>query len=596
MCGIIGVIGHTDGAAKRVAKHLPSLKHRGPDYQGMEEGKRFVFGHTLLSIICTTPVRQPIVASDKSWTLTYNGEIYNYVELLADDKELRARCTLSSDTQVLVEGLSLYGIDFVTRVNGMFAFAAFDHKTQTGYLVRDRLGVKPLYYISCEDAVFFASELKALLGLSGKPKELDPEGFYSYVRFRYPLGERTFFKGVKTLPPGSILKVNDQAPCLRRFWSVTPQPPFLGDYADALSVIRDLLEDAVHIQMRSDRSFCTYLSGGLDSSYLTAIARQNKECLDTYSIGLVEKEFDESRYSSEVSARLGTNHHTYCLGPKEYREETEELVKFLGTPAGVPNQVALKVLSRELSKTHRCVLSGEGADEIFGGYGRIFLLPGDWLKLQSAQAGKTGSDKSVLAKIEARYGRRKFVDYPDFFLERYSYVGHADVVVLLAPYFNKKEIMDASVSLEAEIRSLFSSWDADLFTKQLLLFQKIHLPGLLFRLDSATMAHSVEGRVPFLDHRLVEFMNSLPWEYKIRMKQGIDKSRVANLLSDEISEKYDIPKANLKDLAQGYVPNDIIWRKKVGFPIPPAYYAEVSSSNSKSPYFLWVQTNLRLCM
>ena len=594
MCGIIGVFGGGKAEADRLRQHVDELKHRGPDLQVVADGREFAFGHTLLSIIGTSPIQQPIASKDQAITLAYNGEVYNYLELLEDDEALQARCSGSSDTEVLVEGLSLYGIDFVDRLNGIFAFAAFDQRTRTGYLVRDRLGVKPLYFARVGDLLYFASELRPLLHYSGVSAEPDAEAFYSYARFRYPLGERTYAKAARMVEPGSFLRIQNGAARANRYWTIDVPAPFHGTYETARDAIRELLSDAIRIQMRSDHSFCTYLSGGLDSSYLTAIAKQAKPELDTYSIEFSDADYDESVHSRQVAKRLNTKHHPYLLDRNEYIEQHEEFVKHLASPISVPNQVALKILSRELAIDHRCVLSGEGADEVFGGYGRIFLLPYDWERLVKARDSGGASASAFLSKIEARYGTVVFPDYLSFFVHRYGYLTHEEAVEALQTYFPRPALDAAEDVLQAEIHALFDQWETDIFTRQLLLFQKMHLPGLLLRVDTATMAHAVEGRVPFLDHRLVELLNSLPIEFRMKRKKDFMTAFEQGLLSDELSETYDIPKAPLKEIAEEILPESVVWRKKLGFPIPSSYYDVGNVNELQPPYVKWVQRNLAL--
>lgn len=601
MCGIIGAFGEDRDNGQAVRRHVKSLAHRGPDGQTVVDGEGFAFGHALLSIIGPGPIRQPITSSDGRVTLTYNGEIYNFVEIMRDHPELKARCTAMSDTQVLVEGLSLYGIDFIKECNGIFGFAAWDRKTRTGWIVRDRLGVKPVYYTQAAGQIWFASEARPLLEMSGASTEPDPEAFYSYARFRYPLGERTFFKSVKMIPPGNIVTIRDGKVTLDCYWDIQEPKPFTGSYEEARHAARELFLNAVEIQMRSDHSFCTYLSGGLDSSYLTAIARQNKSELDTYSIGLDAGEFDESEYSLQVARTLGTRHHPYLLKSEEYRQQHAEYVRHLGMPISVPNQVALKILSRELSRDHRVVLSGEGADEVFGGYGRIFLLPADWERLQKSGVENDSGRREFLRKIREQFGTDEWADYPSFFLRRYGYVTHEQAAGLMGEHFDRPSMDRARESVETDIRAMFGRWQTDLYTRQLLLFQKIHLPGLLMRVDTSTMAHHVEGRVPFLDHRVVELLNSFPIHYKMKRKESFDAAMAQGLTSDELSETHDIPKAPLKEMAEEIVPKEIVWRKKVGFPIPAGFYkpeeagaAGGTGGSNKPSYAWWVERNMQL--
>ena len=593
MCGIVGYFGSPIGG---LGEATAGLGHRGPDAQRVREGPGYGLGHSLLSIIGDVPVEQPITSRDGRYTVAFNGEIYNYIELREATPALAAVTGGRSDTEVLVEGIALRGLEVFNEANGMFAAAVVDHETTTGYLVRDRLGIKPLYYSRIGDSIVFASELRTVLELVGRDSDPDPEGYYSYARFRYPIGDRTFDRAVRMLPPGSILTWNDGRVRMQQYWEIRPQPRFEGSYDDALDALGAVLDDSIKLRMRSDHSFCTFLSGGLDSSYLTAVAATTVTPLQTYSISFADEEYDESKFALQVADLIGTDHHPHLLSGDEYAVAFSELAMHLRSPLGVPNQVALSVLSRELATDHRCVLSGEGADEVFGGYGRIFLLPSDWELLEQARA--TGSDPNeVEERLASKYGKSAVGDYPALFIARYGYIGAGDARRLLEPFFSPGAIDAAEEAVEGEIRQLFDGLDGvDPFSRQLLVFQKLHLPGLLLRLDSASMFHSVEARVPFLDHRLVEWANSLPIEYRMRRLPTFDAALDGGALSDDLSEVHDQPKALLKDIARPALPSGIVDRRKLGFPIPVSYYARgaVQNSGIDHPYLKWIEANLEL--
>ena len=347
------------------------------------------------------------------------------------------------------------------------------------------------------------------------------------------------------------------------------------------------MHSSVELRMRSDHDFSTFLSGGLDSSLIAAIASRNKERLDTFSIGLSgDGRFDESAYSQVVVDALATHHHPHQLGAGEFREQHRELVASRREPVGVPNEVALKILSCEISRTHRVVLSGEGADEVFAGYGRIFLLPHDWGLMQRP------GDKDVAKKLEARYGRELPLSFMDLFIQRYGYTTHEYAVDTLRQRSFEFDGDDLRESIESDIAALYESIEADTpFNLMLVLFQNLHLPGLLYRLDKATMAHSVEARVPFLDHRLVEFVNTLPIEFKVRPVTPL--SELETLVADEISEVHDVPKAILKDVSRQMLPAQIVDRRKMGFPIPPSFYG-VDGASAAADYGAWINRNLDL--
>jgi len=590
MCGIFGIVGDVAKDRERIESAKASLAHRGPDTQEAVYLPGACLGHTLLSIIGERPVLQPTLSRDGQGILTFNGEIYNYLELMDGDPELQYACRglARSDTIVLVEGLRLYGRSFLSRLNGMFAFAYHDLSTRQTLLVRDRMGIKPLFYSQVAGGVMFASELRTVRILTGTSFVPDPEGFYSYLRFRYPINSRTFDERIRQLQPAHLLQIApDGTLTEHRWWSNHQAGGFSGAYEQAAAETEAIIESSIELRMRSDHDFSTYLSGGLDSSFIAALASRNKPQLDTYSIAILDdKELDESAFAALVARLLGTRHHPHELGIAEYRQEHATLVKDLIEPVGVPNEVALKVLSREVSRTHRVVLSGEGADEVFGGYGRIFLLPHDWELIQAL----SDENGSLAHKLHTRYGQSLPGTFLELFLRRYSYTPHEYAVEALREWGLDVNGDELKESIEGDIVELYESIEADSpYNRMLVFFQNLHLPGLLHRLDTVTMAHSVEARVPFLDHRLVEFANTLPIEFKVRPTSPI--AELSGLVADEISEVHNMPKAILKDIARKVLPDDIVDRRKMGFPIPPSYYR----TNEESPttdYISWTRRNL----
>ena len=594
MCGIFGVIGSPTPSPDLIERAQNSLSHRGPDTSDSISIPSITFGHTLLSIIGENPTKQPIWSRDGRGLLTFNGEIYNYLELLHNDPYLKKTCgdRKRSDTVVLLEGLRTYGTSFLQLVNGMFAFAYHDLDTGETLLVRDRLGIKPIYYSKLGGRIVFASESQAIRILTGQSFSPDPEGFYSYIRFRYPIFQRSFDRNIRQLLPGYFLRITPSGDIREEsWWENNTAGGFTGTYHEAMEEVESLLYSSIEFRMRSDHDFSAFLSGGLDSSLIASIAATKKPQLDTYSIGMSdEKAFDESKYATLVANELSTHHHPHHLTSGEFQDEHRAFIQGRGEPVGVPNQVALKALSRQISKTHRVVLSGEGADEIMGGYGRIFLLPHDWHLIQS----RANTSRPVTQKLIELYGAHMPETWTDLFLQRYAYTSNEFAVDVL-----KKSGFDIVTdhhlqSVRHDVETLMESIDTDsTFNMMLIIFQKLHLPGLLSRLDAVTMAHSIEARVPYLDHRLLEFANTLPFDFKVKPKKS--RLQLVDLVADEISEVYDIPKSILKDLAQDRLSKDIIDRKKLGFPIPPSFYGPTTGRETvESNYESWVNVNFEI--
>lgn len=541
-------------------------------------------GHTLLSIIGSQPVYQPMQSEGAA--LTFNGEIYNYVELREQDARLRAATTGASDTEVLFEGLRLHGLGFLEKLNGMFAFCFVDERGDA-YLVRDRLGIKPLLYRAHAGEVAFASEPEALARLGAARREPDAFGWYSYARARYPIDGASFDVGVHMVPPGHYVRIHGGRITLHEYWRIEPVEPTNASEDVMLDQTMELLADSVRLRMRSDHSFCTFLSGGLDSSLLTAFAASTKSDLQTYSVAVDRAGFDESGFAAAVSQALDTEHVELRLGAEGFSQQAAALWSNLRIPLGVPNVVAIAALAEVMAERHRCVLSGEGADEVFGGYGRIFLLPHDWEMLNG---GTGGGD--VRDRFRRLYGATDFGDIESLFIDRYSYLGHAEATNVLSPMFSPSEMEVCRERYETAIRARFAeAANTDDFNRLLIVFQRLHLPGLLLRLDTATMAHSVEARVPFLDHRLVQYANSLPIDFKMRRRATWEAAVAGGALSDELSEVHDSPKWPLRRIAADWISDEIIERPKLGFPIPPAFYGAVEGP-AMGGYRDWVAANV----
>lgn len=588
VCGIFGYFGANLPSEERVRAARTQLVHRGPDASGLHRENRAVLGHTLLSLIGDEPVEQPLASQDNSIVMTFNGEIYNYLELGNESDGLEALLTRRSDSETLVNGLALHGIDFVSRLNGMFAIAYADRRRDEAYLIRDRLGVKPLYYIEKDDGVYFASESKALLSLAGIQGTPDPGGWLSYCQFRYPIGERHYYREIKSVQPGQYLRwANGHLSC-HQYWAVPSGDVIERPDDDVDQAVEELLNDAVMLQTRSDHGFCSYLSGGLDSSYLSAVAMKHTRSLHTYSVGLQDAGYDESSFAQDVAQHIGSHHHRLDLDREAFQRHHQNLIDHLQTPVAVPNQVALSALSQELSRDHRCVLSGEGADEIFGGYGRIFTLPRDWSAVR-----ENPSDSRLVQEFQRHYHVAPSVTLQQLFLSQYRYVSQEFALQRLGRYFEQPRLEQAAEELDEEISALFQPSSGDLHQDVMAVFQGVHLPGLLGRLDSATMAHSVEGRVPFIDHRLVEFMNTVPYRQKVPLRKP-DGTQNEHVFASEFSDALDEPKAILKRVAKAVLPTTIVDRRKMGFPIPEDMYKRGSDS-AGAGYANWIATNLSRC-
>lgn len=542
MCGINGIISRKNIAdiQVRISSMNDSLFHRGPDAGNtvIVERERVALGHRRLSIIdLNERSNQPMVSNSKKWVLVYNGEIYNYKEL---KKETVYHYTTESDTEVILAFLEEYGIEeLLKRCNGMFAFAAYNIEEQCTYICRDRMGIKPLYYYLDDDYLVFSSEIKGILHSGLVEAVLDEESIDDYLGYRYVREPFTFFKDIRQVEAGTFITINAQSDCvIKRYWDVPTEFNVEENYDEEkiCQEFRAKLEDAIMKRTIADVPLGTYLSGGVDSSLLTAVVAQNaNKRLNTYTIGF--DELNEFEYSDMVAEKYHTQHHKIRITQEDYADELRNVISYKDAPLGVPNEIPLAVMSRELKKDITVVLSGEGADELLGGYGRIFRAPFEY-----------GNHENGMA-------------FYDFFIGQYEYVPRKIRDQFLNVSKNRRQVYDNA------IRKMFSDNRNEYNVFHF--FHKYHVKGLLQRVDTTTMLASVEARVPFLDHELIEYSyKKVPYSMKLRWNSDVEMEKARSASAKEYSEKYDTPKYLLRKVARDYIPEEVITRKKVGFPVP----------------------------
>jgi asparagine synthase (glutamine-hydrolysing) len=575
MCGILGQVAVTKTTCDIPTADLQSalnlMQHRGPDDEGMARGARFAFGHRRLSILdLRAHARQPMETPDGALVLTYNGEIYNYKSLKRDLQAKGARFRTTSDTEVLLYGLYYDGIAFIERCNGMFAFAAYDKRTDCCWVARDRLGIKPLYYLMDDGVLTFSSEIKSILRLTGCSRTLNLQAVSSYLSFRYPIGNATFFENLDALSPGTYLTIQNCAVTETRYWD--PREAFARQRHDKgeayyLDALEERLTDAVRKRMVADVPIGAYLSGGVDSSAIASImAGHSSHPVKSFTIGFREKGYDEFDYARVVAEQYQTDHHEIVLGGDDYFRTMVALIGYKDAPLSVPNEVPLYEMSKELKKYITVVLSGEGADELFGGYGRIFRSTDDFDKAQLAgqSAVHDAATATFCAAFGDKYGVPLFQRPVDHFLHNYRYTDLPLKRALL-----NLDVDTLEQGLVGQFEDLFASLPGETYrNKALYTFEKLHLLGLLGRVDMTTMATSVEARVPFVDHTLVEFAFGIPDQYKLRWLSADAKRASRPLLGDAVSETLDTPKWILKKACEPLLPKTILYRKKMGFPVP----------------------------
>jgi asparagine synthase (glutamine-hydrolysing) len=575
MCGIIGQIGLENSINRDEVNFTASLnlmEHRGPDDSGVVVEDNYIFGHRRLSILdLSSNARQPMVSNDEKVTLIYNGEIYNFKELKEDLRERGCYFHTTSDTEVLLNGYYCYGIGFINQCIGMFAFALYDKRYNKSYLVRDRLGIKPLYYCNTNGRITFASEIKGILAFENIDKKLNMDAVSSYLSFRYPILDDTFFEGIYSLPPAHYMEIFGNRINTVKYWD--PSGKIREQETDRgeewyLEKLREILNSSIIYRKISDVPIGSLLSGGVDSSLITALmAQESADPIETFTIGYKEDGYNEFNYANKIVEKFKTNHHQIDTNDDAYFETLEELISIKDAPLSIPNEATQYEMCKAIKKHVTVVLAGTGADEIFHGYGRIYRSTWDYERSKDDDFMRNQNGKGIFREnFKNKYGREGFSEEIEHFMCVYNYTG-----------LNlKKKLLNESIDLDdiegklvAKVKKQFDEMSSGNYLDRMgNVFLKTHLPGILHHNDISSMAASVELRVPLIDHRLVEFSLTIPKKYKMKWKTDESQVKSNCLMSDEISETYDTPKYLLKKAYENKIPTEILYRKKVGFPVP----------------------------
>ena len=574
MCGISGLFNKEisdKSKKKRIRNMVKSLNHRGPDFSNILNINLGYFGHNRLKILdLSSNSNQPMVSNSGNLTIVFNGEIYNFNEI---KKKLKNKYEFKTkgDTEVILASIETYGVEwFLKNANGMFGIGVYNKIKNKLYLIRDRLGIKPLYYYCDSKSFIFGSEVKSILNSGLVESILNENSLDMYLAYRDTLEPETFFKNIYQVKSGCYLIIDISTFKHKEinYWEL-PNIPILHN-RDEKKLIMDLekqLIKSIKYRMISDVSFGSYLSGGVDSSLIVAISSLiSKKKIKTYTIGFNEKEFNEFKYSEIIAQRYNTEHYKIIQNKNEYLNLIKELIRFRDSPLGVPNEVSLAVMSKKLKDKITVVLSGEGADELFGGYGKIFRLP-------------------VFYEYKLKYKNK--LSYFKEFMNNYEYTNRKIRDKYIKLDINKRNFFDKKIR-----KKIFNNNSN--FNSTQKFFHKIHIKSLLRRLDMTTMYASVEGRVPFLDHNLVEFVyKNVPEKFKIKWRDNVNKREIYHKNPKEYSEILDTPKYLLKKLSEKYLPKEIVYRKKVGFPVPLADWEEEIEKLAKRylKSSMWLKNN-----
>ncbi len=539
MCGIAGIVTNDSKRLEIVKKMGKRIEHRGPDGEGYFSDDYIALAHRRLSIIDISTGNQPMYNEDKSIVVVFNGEIYNYIELKDELKKLGHKFKTKSDTEVLVHGYETWGKDLPKKLRGMFAFAIYDIKDKILFLARDNFGIKPLYYAFMNNTFMFASEIKAFLDVPTFEKKFNESILETYLEFSFVPTEETFFKGVYRLDAGNLLIFKDNKITKERYFKLDFKEQKM-DYEKTVDKIAKTMEESVEKHLLSDVEVGSFLSSGVDSSYIVSLAKPNK----TYTIGYDISKYNESDYAKDLTSRLNIKNTSKKIGKEEYMQNLSKIMYHLDEPTSDPAAISLYFVAKLASKDVKVVLSGEGADEFFGGY-NYYREEVDYKfynKIPYPIRFVIGKIASLFPEVRGfnflvRRGQK---------LEN-SYIG-------VNRNFSKKmanKLLNKRYKLQAqdvtkEVYEEFKGY-ANIDKMQAIDIKFWLMKDILLKADRMTMASSIEGRVPFIDKEVFKLASSLPFEYKVTK----ENTKVA-----------------LRDAAKKVIPTDAYKKKKLGFPVP----------------------------
>ena len=571
MCGIAGIVSSAalaDADRHRVLAMRDILVHRGPDEAGLYVDDRAALGHRRLSIVDLASGKQPLTNEDGTVWISFNGEIYNHGDLRAELEAKGHVYRTKSDTETIVHAYEQWGDDCVHHLRGMFAFAIWDGARRRLLLARDRLGVKPLYWAHRGDRLIFASEIKSILASGLVAATADEAALPELLSTRSLAGSGTLFTGIYKLLPGHVLTFADGLIATRQYWDVPvgrdPAAPARERSADVRR-FRELLEESVRLRLMSDVPLGVFLSGGIDSSAIAALmARMIDRPLQTFSVAFKDRAYNELAYARTVAQAIGADAHEIVIDDRDFFGALPRLVWHEDEPIAHPSSVPLYFVSRLARERVTVVLTGEGSDELLAGYGKYPRTMLNWRAgavysrivpeaVRAAIAGTTGRLPGRLGK----YARRSFVGV-DHVEDLTFYDAFAGI-----PLAAQRSLLDARLAAVADSEHAYGPSmayfaaaaarpGAGLLDRMLYADMKTYLVELLMKQDQMSMAASIESRVPFLDHHLVEFAAALPRDRKL---SGFATKKI------------------LRESIRDVLPREILERPKMGFPVPFAAWA-----------------------
>jgi asparagine synthase (glutamine-hydrolysing) len=564
MCGIAGIVADHDlppDERHRVVAMRDVLEHRGPDAAGLFADKRAILGHRRLSIVDLVSGKQPLANEDETIWISFNGEIYNHADLRRELEACGHVYRTRSDTESIVHAYEQWGDACVEHLRGMFAFAIWDAPRRRLLLARDRLGVKPLYWAQQEGRLLFASEIKGILASGWIAARANETAIPELLATRSISDEETLFEGVHKLLPGHVLTFERGQVTCRRYWDVPTgerdAAASTTSLADDVRRFRELLEESIKLRLMSDVPLGVFLSGGIDSSAIAALmAPMLGRPLQTFSVAFESRAFSELGYARQVARAIGAESHEIVIDDRDFFGALPRLVWHEDEPIAHPSSVPLYFVSKLAREHVTVVLTGEGSDELLAGYGKY---PRSLLNWRAGAVYSRSVPRAVRQTVAAsaehvpgrvgRYLRRSFVGVehaPDVaFFDTFAGIALARQRSLLSPRLAL--LVDKERAYGSSMAHFNAPNGGTLLDRVLYADMKTYLVELLMKQDQMSMAASIESRVPFLDHHLVEFAAGLPADRKL---SGLSTKRI------------------LREAVQDVLPREILDRPKMGFPVP----------------------------
>ena len=542
MCGFCGFIGEQQGKEVILKKMMDKIIYRGPDSSGMYADTDIGLGFRRLSIIDLSDGAQPIYNEDKTKVIVFNGEIYNYQEIREDLINKGHQFTTKTDTEVLLHGYEEYKEELLNKLRGMFAFAIWDIVEKELFIARDFFGIKPMYYIQNEKELIFGSEIKSILEHPSVTKELNINALQNYLSFQYGVPNETFFKGIKCLPPAHYLKYKDGQVKIERYWEPEFNINEELELDEAIEKIDKTFKNSVEAHKISDVEVGCFLSSGVDSSYVASQFKGQK----SFTVGFDYDKYNEIEYAKELSKEVGLDHHYKSISDDEYWDVIPKIQYYMDQPHADPSCIALYFVSKTAREHVKVVLSGEGVDELFGGY-RIYHEPLSIAKVKFIPRFVFKGLAGIINLVPVDFKGKSFITRASKTVEE-RFIGNAN---LFTDKEKRKILKNTEGMLKpTEITKPYYDKvkDNDDITKMQYIDINLWMVGdILLKADRMSMANSLELRVPFLDKEVFKIASTLPYKYKV----------------NEENTKFAMRKAALRNL-----PEEVAKRKKLGFPVP----------------------------